>query len=360
MINDKNMKSSLNGHVREMVKYHFNKDTGTPYWIRLADKLGIDPIRDITCYEDLNILGLFKDEDLKTIPVEEFIPKARLDFEKYNPHVYETGGTSGIPKRVMDTAHQEDNAAWICEILKYHGFGQKGKWLNLFPSGPHAVSLLTYTIARKRGEIFYSLDIDPRWVKVLISKNRPDIMEMYMDHIMDQAINILKSQDITYLFITPKLLENLILKYDLNRFKIKGIVCGGTQITSDFYKFIKTEAFPGIDFCALYGNTLMGVAPQVPPEYLHKGALPWSIHYYSYFPHFLIDVVYKEDPAKIVDYGMEGRVKITVLNKDIFIPGLLERDVGKRVKPSVLFPWDGISDVGCYAPMESSIIEGVY
>lgn len=360
MINDKNVKSTLDSQVRDMVFYHFNKDMGTPYWIKQADKLGIDPIRDIICYEDLDKLGLFQADDLKTIPVEEFIPKARLNFEKYSPHVYETGGTSGIPKRVMDTAHQEENAAWICEVLKHHGFQEKGKWLNLFPSGPHAVSLLTYTIARKRGELFYSLDLDPRWVKVLISKNKPDIMEMYVEHIMEQAINILKSQEITYLFITPKLLESLILKYDLRQSKVKGIVCGGTQITSDFYRFIKTEALPGIDFCALYGNTLMGVAPQIPPEYLHKDAQPWSIHYYSYFPHFLIEVVDKEDPSKIVDYDMEGRVKITVLNKDIFIPGLLERDVGKRVKPSGLFPWDGVSDVGGYAPMASSMIEGVY
>lgn len=357
---NKDIKIDLDNHVRKIIKYHFNKEAGTPYWIKFADKIGIDPINEITRYEDLSLLGLLNDEDLRHIPVEEFTPKARLDFEKYSPHVYETGGTSGIPKRIMDTAHQEENASWIVDILKYHGFSQKGKWLNLFPSGPHAVSLLTYTIARKRGEIFYSIDIDPRWVKLLISKKKSEITEMYIDHIIGQAINILKSQDITYLFITPKLLESLILKFDLSTTNIKGIVCGGTQITSDFYKFVKTEALPGIDFCALYGNTLMGVAPQVPTEFLSSNALPWSVNYYSYFPHFMIEVVDKDNPSKKVDYGMEGRVKITVLNKDIFIPGLLERDVGIRVKPSGIFKWDGISNVGCYKAMESSVIEGVY
>lgn len=360
MNNNTDYKALLDNHVREIIKYHFDKEMGTPYWIRLADKLGIDAVNEIKCYEDLKILGSFNDENLKTIPVEEFIPKARLDFQKYSPHVFETGGTSGIPKRVMDTVHQEENARWICEVLKYHGFSQKGRWLNLFPSGPHAVSLLTYTIARERGETFYSIDIDPRWVKLLISKNKADVMEMYVGHVIDQAINILKSQDITYLFITPKLLESLILRFDLNSINIKGIVCGGTQITPEFYRFVKTEALPEVDFCALYGNTLMGVAPQVPKEFLHSDAEPWSINYYSYFPQFVIEVVDKEDPYVKVDYGYEGRVKITVLNKDIFISSLLERDVGIRIKPSNLFNWDGISNVGLYQPMASRIIEGVY
>lgn len=353
-------KQLLDEQVREIIEYHFNPNSGSEFWINFAKERGINPIHDITCYEELKILGNFNADDLRTIPVEHFIPKDRLNFKKYDPRVFETGGTSGIPKRVMDTEHQKENAAWICDILQKHGFREKGKWINLFPSGPHAVSLLTYHMAKTREEIVYSIDIDPRWVKVLIKKNQSDVMNMYINHVMDQVINIIKSQDIKYLFITSKLLEYLMMRVDLTQTSIKGIVCGGTKITSEFYKFVKTEAAPGIDFCALYGNTLMGVAPQVPSSYLEENSSPWSIQYYPYFPHFYIEIVDKEDHEKYVHYGEEGRVKLTVLNKDVFIPSLLERDVATRVKPCKLFSWDGVANVGSFQPLEANLIEGVY
>lgn len=358
-LDKKGFKDLLDDHVRKIIKYHFNPITGTPYWIRYAKKLGIDPIREIECYEDLRLLGDLNSDDLKVINVEDFIPKSRLDFKKYNPHVYETGGTSGDPKRIIDTTHQKENAVWICKILKYHGFKEKGNWLNLFPSGPHAVSLLTYTIARERGELSYSIDIDPRWVKLLIRENQKDTMELYIDHIINQAIRILETQNIKYIFTTPKLLEELILKFDIKN-NIKGIICGGTPISTEFYKFIKNEALPNVDFCAIYGNTLMGVAPQIPNEMLKNNDSPWSINYYSYFPNFIIDVVDKDNPSIKVKYGQQGRVKITVLNKDVFIPGLLERDVCTRIESSQLFKWDGISNISGFRHMQADIVEGVY
>ena len=47
----------------------------------------------------------------------------------------------------------------------------------------------------------------------------------------------------------------------------------------------------------------------------------------------MIEVVDFDDPTKVVDYGQTGRVKLTTLTKEFFIPGFLERDEGEREQP---------------------------
>ena len=350
----------LNIHLQKIIKTHFDPLTGTPYWLNKAKTLGINPLKDVKNIEDLKIFDLLNEDDLKTTYAEHFIPQSQLNFDLYFPHVYETGGTSSKPKKILDTVHQIQNAHWVARILEQHGFSKKGNWLNFFPSGPHAVSLFTYHIAHYRKELCYFIDIDPRWIKFLIKEDLQDTIETYLNHLIKQALDILDSQNITYLFITPKLLEKLSLHYEIASSKIKGIVCGGTQITNEFHRFIKTEIAPKIDFCALYGNTLMGVAPQAPPKLITPKKDNWSINYYSYFPHFMIEIVDNDDPSKTVNYYERGRVKITVLNHDIFIPGLLERDSGIRIPPCDKFSFDGIADVKVLPQKESVIIEGVY
>ena len=46
-----------------------------------------------------------------------------------------------------------------------------------------------------------------------------------------------------------------------------------------------------------------------------------------------------------VGYGQTGRVKLTTLTKEFFMPGFLERDEGEREKPCDAYPWDGVSGV---------------
>ena len=45
-----------------------------------------------------------------------------------------------------------------------------------------------------------------------------------------------------------------------------------------------------------------------------------------------------DDPSKIVDYGESGRVKLTTLTKEFFVPGFLERDEGEREPPCDKLP----------------------
>ena len=42
---------------------------------------------------------------------------------------------------------------------------------------------------------------------------------------------------------------------------------------------------------------------------------------------------------QLVGYGQTGRVKLTTLTKETFIPGFMERDEGEREKPFEKYPW---------------------
>ncbi len=47
----------------------------------------------------------------------------------------------------------------------------------------------------------------------------------------------------------------------------------------------------------------------------------------------------------MVDYGKTGRVLLTTLTKEFFVPRFAERDEGEREQPTAKYPWDGVSGV---------------
>ena len=66
------------------------------------------------------------------------------------------------------------------------------------------------------------------------------------------------------------------------------------------------------------------------------------------------------NPAQVMDYGQTGRVMLTTLTRELFIPRFQERDEGEREKPSAKYPWDGVSGVKPYRGFASSTTVGVY
>jgi hypothetical protein len=71
-------------------------------------------------------------------------------------------------------------------------------------------------------------------------------------------------------------------------------------------------------------------------------------------------VVDFDDPSRVVEYGETGRVKLTTLTKEFFVPGFLERDEGEREMPYDRCPWDGVSGVRPYRGFASTTTVGVY
>ena len=64
--------------------------------------------------------------------------------------------------------------------------------------------------------------------------------------------------------------------------------------------------------------------------------------------------------AEVVGYGEFGRVELTTLTKEFFMPRFLERDEAIRRAPRPPYAWDGVGDVRPFGAMTANIVEGVY
>ena len=345
--------------VREVVDWHFDPATGSPFWLDFARTAGWDPRREVKGFADLARFPEFQDEWLRGGPVQRWIPKG-IDGKPI--FVFETGGTTGIPKtRIASEDFRIDYEIYSDSLSDAH-FPKGSNWLMLGPSGPRRLRLAVEHLCQHRGGICFCVDLDPRWVIKLIKKGWMDHLQAYKDHVIDQAITILSAgHDIRCMFATPKLLEALALKLEeqgtsIGKAGITGIMSGGTEFTPQWDRFAHEELLDGAFMASVYGNTLMGLAAS-PPSGPDNG---YKITYYAPQPRAVVQVVDFDDPSKVVEYGQTGRVKLTTLTKEFFMPGFLERDEGEREQPCDRYPWDGVSGVRPYRGFAATTTVGVY
>ena len=129
--------------------------------------------------------------------------------------VFETGGTTGIPKTRVAFEDFRTDYELFSETLPDEYFPRGSNWLMLGPSGPRRLRLSVEHLAQYRGGICFCVDLDPRWVIKLIKKGWSEHLEAYKAHVIDQAVTILQAgHDIRCMFTTPKLLEALALQLE--------------------------------------------------------------------------------------------------------------------------------------------------
>ena len=352
-------REELDTWVREVVGWHFEPSTGCPFWLEWAERSGWDPRREVEGFDDLKQFRHFDDEWLRGGPVRRWVPKAYATQPIY---VFETGGTTGVPKSRINIDDFRIDYELFSKTLPDDCFPPSSNWLMLGPSGPRRLRLAVEHLAQYRGGICFSLDLDPRWVIKLIKKNWMEHLKAYQAHVIDQAMTLLSANhDIKCLFTTPKLLEALASRLEVDGSSIKdtgitGIFSGGTEFTPQWNRLAHEELLGGVYMTPTYGNTLMGLAPSAPctPEDSYK------ITYYAPQPRAVIQVVDADDTDRVVDYGGTGRVMITTLTKEFFLPRFLERDEGEREGPDKRYPWDGVSGVRPFGRLESPMTVGVY
>ncbi|MCC7290933.1 MAG: hypothetical protein IT449_02590 [Phycisphaerales bacterium] len=465
-------RAALDAHVRDIIAWHFDAATGCPFWLEFADRLGWDPRECVHAYADLDLFPPFQDEWLRGGPVRRWVPKGLAHKPVY---VFETGGSTGVPKSRINIDDFRIDYEMFSETLNDRYFPKGSDWLMLGPSGPRRLRLAVEHLAQHRGGICFCVDLDPRWVTKLVKSGRMDLMHEYKDHVINQALTILRAHpNVRCMFATPKLLEALCEKISLVQAGITGVFCGGTSMTAQFHRFAREELleggpdwwkqsreregagseqsrdrkgavgnserriansesaplhmnlpitgeehspfairnsllFPPIDFVPTYGNTLMGLATHKPFDPEDN----YSVIYHPPHPRAVIEVVdpnSSEDPDvwhipptgtnplsrglppartsacgssaavtprassssadvppraggqrhRLVGYGEVGRVRLTTLTREFFMPRFLERDEAVRHPPCDRYPWDGAGDVRPFSGFAVPIVEGVY
>jgi hypothetical protein len=354
--------ADLDAHVRNIVKWHFSEETGSPFWLKMRSSLSFDPLTDVKGYDDLARFPVVVPM-WRTTPTSELVPRG-IDGH-YG--VFETGGTTGAPTRVAAGPEKYENVERVSELLDAHQFpgtdrGQpicqkverQESWLYLGATGPHGVGRVVPRLAQIRGYLCHMVDMDPRWVRRLDKEGRKDEMAAYVAHLVQQALWILKGDTITTLVTIPPLLRALSAHpeaLELVRATVKGIIWSATPVADDELTRWEQDLFPDAHIVGWYGNALMGIGVQRPraagDPYRCAFGMPQSHAHAA--PMAVLQPVSLEDQKTPVGYGEEGQVRISVLRYETFIPHHLERDRATRIQPGAGDPWDGVARVGALA-----------
>jgi thienamycin biosynthesis protein ThnN len=349
-LNKKNMLSAeVNRRLIHIVRIHFDKNNGAPYWLDKQKELGIDIPKHIQSIEDLSILGPMDEESLAIRPIEDFVPSIFLQEKEYV--LAETAGTLGKPKFAI---HREDEfrSAFITPFVKAAGrvsFPSNCQWLFVGPTGPHIIGRAARACAKEMGagDVF-TVDFDPRWAKKLPSGTFA--AQRYLEHIEMQALRVLAVQNVGVLFSTPAVLNSLAEKMDkTKRSIVEGLHLGGMSASAEFMDKM-SEYFPNAVVLSGYGNTLFGMMPQL--SYDRQTG-------FDYFPygHRLIVKVVRSTPTNeevdisaCVEHGERGRLVIHRLDEMQFIANFVERDTAIRLEPHPDVEADGFDPDGIRDP----------
>jgi hypothetical protein len=344
--------------IRAAMQWHFSPETGSEFWLQRARTLDFDPRTDVTRFEDLSRFPNVVNE-LREVPVTALVPRG------YHGNadvvgVFESGGTTGAPKRVVALRDWLDRLGDWCDAgLDRHGFPRGAQWLGVTPSGPHIVGELFRRSARTHGSLAFSVDLDPRYVKRAISEGRGAEADAYAEHVIDQVAHVLRTQDIGVMAITPPLLARLACRDDLVELvntKVRAIRWGGTQLDPDTRDLYRDEIFPDTVLYGHYGSTMvLGIAGQ------RAGSGPDDPCVFDPFAPYNTFGVVDEVTREPVPYGYRGQVVMNHVSRSLLLPNNLERDLATRIEPLPGQIGDAVADIAPVAVFEEEIVvEGVY
>src|SRR5699024_3633682 len=109
--------------------------------------------------------------------------------------------------------------------------------------------------------------------------------------------------------------------------------------TDEMYRDFVAGLAGGI--CApWYGNTLFGISPTIPVSSIDSDGVP---PYAAPYPHVQLTVVNQDDWTETVEYGQSGQVKLSIMQDDLFLQNILDRDQATRVDTGEAWPSDGVT-----------------
>ncbi|SIO88826.1 AMP-binding protein [Nocardiopsis sp. JB363] len=342
--------------LRAALRWHFDPRTGSPFWLRRARSLDFDPVRDVHTFDDLRLFPNVVDE-LRETRVEDLVPRGYGD-SSGRVRVYESGGTTGAPKRVVFTDDWlERSVAWSLRNMSERGHPEGLNWLALAPAGPHMFGEIIARQARARGGLLFTVDFDPRWVKKCVAQGRTEEAARYTEHLLEQAGHVLATQDVGVLVATPPLLERIARDARLTALvnkNVRLIRWSGAHMDPDTRDLLRDEVFPEVELSGGYGSTMiLGGVDERPDTEGVSVFDPFS-------PYMSFRVVDPETGAE-VPYGERGQVVMNHVSKTMLLVNNLERDTALRVRSREGQVGDSLGDVEPLASFGGrAAIEGVY
>jgi len=341
-------------YLRTAIAWHFGADTGSPFWLRMAESLDFDPLTDVQTFADLRRFPNLVDE-LRNVPIENLIP---CGYGSPPPtlRIFESGGTTGAPKRTAQLPDWvEQVTRWQVEDFTAGGFVPRRGLLCLMPSGPHGVGHFDRVVAERLGSTFHSIDLDPRWVKKLAARNATAEIAAYVGHVLEQARYVLETQDVVNLHATPPLVEAIARTdelVDLVNSKIRYLLLSGAHVDLDTLELLN-QIFPETAIAIAFGSTMVlsQAATRVDGD---------AIVFDPRSPYVFFRVI-DPDTGGEVPYGVRGQVVMNHISKGMFIPNNLERDTAIRMPGPDGHIGDSVSEVAPVAVFDGEpVIEGVY
>jgi phenylacetate-coenzyme A ligase PaaK-like adenylate-forming protein len=342
-------------YLRTAVAWHFGADTGSPFWLRTAATLKFNPLTDIQTFADLRLFPNLVDE-LREVAVEDLIPRG-YGHPMPVPQVFESGGTTGAPKRTAQLPDWIAQVAdWQAEDFATGGFVQGRGLVCVMPAGPHGVGYFSRLVSERLGSTFHTIDMDPRWVKKLAARNAGAEVAAYIDHVIEQASFILATQNVANLHTTPPLLEAFARNdrvVDLINAKIRYLLLSGAHVDADTLDLLQ-EIFPATNITMAFGSTT------VLSQAVTRLGDDASFLFDPRSPYVVFWVIDPDNGAQ-VPYGQRGQVVMNHISKGMFIPNNLERDRAIRRPGPPGQVGDSVSAVHPVSTFEGeAVIEGVY
>lgn len=317
--------------INHILDLHFDPVNGSGYWLDVLEKKGIHR-QEFKTAADLHLLGPMNVEALRTRPITDFIPKL-LHNRLAEMLLSETGGSTGDPCRRVYLPAEFDKAfvaPWRDAVQNFE-FPQQGRWLFVGPSGPHIIAQAARAFARATGCLEpFSIDCDVRWIRQQKAGSMGYLI--YMEHLYNQALNIISHQKITVLFTTPPLLLGLASRMTpQQRHQIEGIHTGGmSQDTATSRELARL--FPQAIILPGYGNSLFGVT------FEKKQDIGKASTFYVHDPSLHLKLIplpeSVDEPPRLTEavaLNHRGRVVFHRFDESFLIINMLERDTAIRI-----------------------------
>lgn len=310
--------------LRRALAAHLDPVGGSPYWLERQRALGASLTDEVRVVADLVRLGPFDRRALEARPLEDFVPRSLLARRRSELVLAETGGTSGPPVRTVFQPEElrEGFGESFLRAGRARRFPGAGRWLFVGPSGPHVIGQAARLLARAHGALEpFTVDLDPRWAR----NQRGAAATLYREHVLAQALDVVRRERPDVLFITPPLLEALAAELaPEEREAVRGIHLGGLPVAPAALR-LAARAFPAAVVLPGYGNSMVGMLPEVVP---HPDAA--HVDYFALRGRLVVDVVAEAagqvDIARPVGHGERGRVLVHRLDESCLLPNLVERD----------------------------------